>query len=101
MVLFTSSGTCAKLLPTSDLGLSNHEYTRDSLWIVLPELSRPAIGIARPVTLAGATVGGRLFERGMLTEERLRFQFLETVLLKAAARRPRTIFADVGDVNHG
>jgi hypothetical protein len=42
-------------------------------------------------------VGGHVADLGMLNEERLRSQFLESVLLKAAARRPPQVEATIGE----
>jgi len=105
LVLFTAAGNGAGFLPGSDPGLISHDYSRDSIWIVHPETSRRTVGIARPITVSGAAGTGALGGRGRLTEDRLRCQFLEAVLLKAAARRPRRVamgeFADVGEAEHG
>jgi hypothetical protein len=93
LVLFTSPMTRREFMPVTDLGVSGDEYGRDSICVVIPDPSRPTVDMEWPASLT-ATAYGR---GGTLSEERLRSRFLETVLLKAAARRPPSVQPDIGD----
>lgn len=94
VVMFTSPSTCRKFLSTADLKVSGDEYSRDSLWTILSDPSRPAVPFAQPATLSDSWMHAGM---GMLAQERLRDRFLQTVLLKASARRHVQMAADIGD----
>jgi hypothetical protein len=96
LVIVSSERSCAEVLPDRELGIRGDDYGRDSLWLILADTYRSTVGIVRPDTLSASTAGPDGLAGGQLTEDRLRAQFLETVLLKAAARRPRPLSIELG-----
>jgi hypothetical protein len=97
LALFTSPDTSGQFLPSSDLRVSGEARGRDSIWVVQPDLSQETVGITRPASLAGGVWDSQHAGQGMLTEERLRWQFLQTVIAKAAARRPFSSLEGMGE----
>lgn len=96
VVLASSSLTRRAFLPAMDLNLMADEASRDSLWILDTDTTHLTVGIQRPTVGSG----NRLSPTeglGQLTEQGLRDQFLQTVLLKAAARRPQAAQIELGD----
>jgi hypothetical protein len=97
LLLFTLPESSREFMPSSDLGLVSRDYTRDSLWLIFADPTHPTVGIARPGTISEAMVGNRAVKTGMLAEEQVRLQVLETTLLKAAARRPHRAYEEMGE----
>ena len=98
LVMASSAQTVVDLIPSRDLDLIGHTYSRDSIWCILADVSESTLGIARPVTIGAMSApGGGITVGQRLSEERLRVQFLESALLKAAARRPQRVLAELGD----
>ena len=98
LVMASSAQTVVDLIPSRDLDLIGHTYSRDSIWYILADVSESTLGIARPVTIGAMSApGGGITVGQRLSEERLRVQFLESALLKAAARRPQRVLAELGD----
>lgn len=86
VVWFTSAETAERLLGERDLHLNAHNHGPDSIHVITCDHEDATVGVSRPGTLYEAADDVRRGTLGRISEERLRQQFLEAVLLKGAGK---------------
>ena len=68
------------------MGLVAGEHSSDSIFLICCDVNHTTFDIARPLTIYDAADHLQRRNLGRLSEDRLRSQFIETVLLKGAGK---------------
>ncbi len=93
--MFSSSATASNVVPPEDPRLVHGDHTGDTIHLILCDVDRVTLSISNPATLNNVDDVLRAAQKGELSEDRLRWKFIQTVLAKAAGKSPRAAVEDV------